>query len=88
MAAKFHMNYEAPFVSAMGDFAEHLVETAGKTVGAMKAAVTTVLTHLHVWQIRIDQRRHLQELDRRLLSDMGFSFEQADREAAKPFWRG
>ena len=42
---------------------------------------------LATWNSRQAQRRHLLELDDRLLSDMGLSREQAEAEAAKPFWR-
>ena len=87
MAAKFHMNYEAPFVSAMGDFAEYLVGTIAKAFSTAKAALGSPLAALQTWQARLDQRRHLRELDGYLLADMGFTLEQADREATKPFWR-
>lgn len=36
---------------------------------------------------RSRQRRALARLDARLLRDIGVSVEQAEREAAKPFWR-
>jgi uncharacterized protein YjiS (DUF1127 family) len=40
------------------------------------------------FQQRYEQRRHLLELDDRLLDDMGFSFATARQEAARPFWKG
>ncbi len=43
---------------------------------------------LAAWNSRQAQRRHLLELDERLLSDVGLSRAQAEAEAAKPFWRG
>ncbi len=36
---------------------------------------------------RIEERRRLSQLDDHLLEDMGLTREQAEREAAKPFWR-
>ena len=39
------------------------------------------------WHSRAAQRRHLRELDARLLSDMGISRSDADQESRKPFWR-
>ena len=39
------------------------------------------------WQQRYELRRHLLEMDGRLLDDMGLSTVQARQEAAKPFWR-
>ena len=39
------------------------------------------------FQQRYEQRRHLLELDDRLLDDMGFSFATARQEAARPFWK-
>ena len=42
---------------------------------------------LAAWNRREAQRRHLLELDERLLRDVGLSREDAEAEAAKPFWR-
>ena len=47
----------------------------------------SVAETLETWQERADERRHLLELDERLLRDMGLSRYDALREAAKPFWR-
>ncbi len=46
-----------------------------------------ILETLLVWQERAQQRRHRAALDDRLLSDMGVSRTEAEREAAIPFWR-
>jgi len=43
---------------------------------------------LAAWQHRARQRRHLAELDDRLLADMGIGRGDAAREAGKPFWSG
>jgi len=42
---------------------------------------------LLVWNSRYQARRRLAEMPEHLLSDMGISRAEADREAAKPFWR-
>jgi len=39
------------------------------------------------WQQRYELRRHLLEMDNRLLEDIGFSRAQARQEAARPFWK-
>ncbi len=39
------------------------------------------------WQQRYELRRHLLELDDRLLDDIGFSRAKARQEAARPFWK-
>jgi len=36
---------------------------------------------------RYEQRRHLAELDERMLKDIGITPRQAEQESAKPFWR-
>lgn len=53
----------------------------------LSKAFRTLLRTLECWQVRVDQRRHLLELDERLLRDIGLSRYDALREAAKPFWR-
>jgi uncharacterized protein YjiS (DUF1127 family) len=40
-----------------------------------------------LWLERTRQRRDLRGLDARLLTDIGLSRYDAEREAAKPFWR-
>ena len=42
---------------------------------------------LIVWQSRISDRSHLQELPDHMLKDMGLTRSDANRESAKPFWR-
>lgn len=42
---------------------------------------------LALWQHRADERRHLLELDERMLRDIGLSRYDALKEAAKPFWK-
>jgi uncharacterized protein YjiS (DUF1127 family) len=39
------------------------------------------------WQQRYELRRHLLEMDARLLEDIGLSPATARQEAAKPFWK-
>jgi uncharacterized protein YjiS (DUF1127 family) len=39
------------------------------------------------WAERARERRFLAELDDRALHDIGLSRSDAEREAAKPFWR-
>jgi uncharacterized protein YjiS (DUF1127 family) len=46
-----------------------------------------LLNVLLVWQGRASQRWALEQLDDRLLEDVGLSRDDAAREAAKPSWR-
>ncbi len=46
-----------------------------------------LLEVLLVWQDRASQRRALQQLDDRLLADLGLGRGDVAREADKPFWR-
>jgi len=39
------------------------------------------------WQSRAKQRRELQEMEPRILRDLGLSKAEAAFESAKPFWR-
>ncbi len=43
---------------------------------------------LNMWYDRTRQRRHLAQLDDRLLSDIGVDRATAMQEVSKPFWRG
>jgi uncharacterized protein YjiS (DUF1127 family) len=63
---------EAPVVS-ISPYLSKVLRTLGRT--------------LESWQERVHQRRHLLELDERLLRDIGLSRYDVEREAAKPFWR-
>jgi len=49
--------------------------------------VQGLIATVRAWQQRYALRRHLLEIDDRLLEDMGISRLQARHEAAKPFWR-
>ena len=54
-------------------------------ISALSVSLDTVAT----WLARADQRRALRGLteEARLLSDVGFTRQQALHEANKPFWR-
>lgn len=49
----------------------------------VQAAADTVVT----WQARADMRRALEDLDDRMLRDIGLGRIEAEREMRKPFWR-
>ena len=55
----------------------------GRYANPLKGLLTTLVA----WQQRYELRRHLLEMDERLLDDIGLSRAMAEREAAKPFWR-
>ncbi|MBC8270074.1 MAG: DUF1127 domain-containing protein [Rhodospirillaceae bacterium] len=46
-----------------------------------------LLKTLYSWQTRISDRRHLRELDERMLVDIGLDRVDIEREAGKPFWQ-
>ena len=55
--------------------------------GGFTRAIRKGFDLLYAWQARVIERAHLAVMEDHLLSDMGISRAQADREAAKPFWR-
>jgi len=48
--------------------------------------VTRLFDQLFTWLDRARQRRHLSELDDRLLRDIGLSGAEVDHEVSRPFW--
>ena len=53
----------------------------------LNSALPVLWETLVAWQERANQRGQLASLEGRLLKDMGISRAEAEREAAKPFWR-
>jgi uncharacterized protein YjiS (DUF1127 family) len=62
----------------------YFVRPARKTSGGI---VTRLFDQLLSWHDRARQRRHLGELDDRLLRDIGVSRADIDHEMSRPFWR-
>lgn len=52
-----------------------------------KHRIVGLLDLLRRWQARIRQRRDLEQLDLRLLEDVGLTAQQRARELRKPFWK-
>jgi uncharacterized protein YjiS (DUF1127 family) len=50
--------------------------------------VTRLFDRIYMWRNRARQRRHLAELDDRLLRDIGLSRVEVEHEISRPFWRG
>jgi len=50
--------------------------------------IATVRSTFLRWLRTAETRRQLQRLDDRMLRDIGFDPQEAQREAARPFWRG
>lgn len=50
------------------------------------STLTNMLAVATVWHGRMQQRRQLRSLDDRILSDVGLSRADVEREASKPFW--
>ena len=42
---------------------------------------------LGIWMQRSQQRKHLAQLDKHLLDDIGLTDEMVAKEVAKPFWK-
>ncbi len=55
--------------------------------GWLRRGASALFRLLLVWQDRERQRRHLRELDDRMLKDIGLSRADVAHEADKPFWR-
>ena len=53
----------------------------------MSGTPLRVLDTLAAWRDRASSRRALLTLDQRMLSDIGISRADAEREAGSPFWR-
>ncbi len=49
--------------------------------------MTRLVDLLATWQRRASERRHLMQLDNRLLADMGLSRADVEHEYRTPFWR-
>ena len=65
-----------------------VVKDAERDFGASIAAMPKRLFDLlYAWQQRAGQRRHLMELDDRMLGDIGLSRADVHREGTKAFWR-
>ena len=56
-------------------------------VAQLARAPSTVFGALLTWQMRANQRTRLAEMESHRLEDMGITPGEAQREAAKPFWR-
>ncbi len=61
--------------------------TATTVARVAKEGMLRLLDTLANWQGRVMERRHLMELDGRLLKDVGLTRADAAAEYAKPFWR-
>jgi uncharacterized protein YjiS (DUF1127 family) len=48
--------------------------------------VTRLFDRFFTWLDRARQRRHLSELDDRLLRDIGLSRAEVENEVSRPFW--
>ena len=62
-------------------------ESKEAEIFARAPAVYRALSEIGMWVSRFRERRALGELSDHLLQDVGLSREQAEREAAKPFWQ-
>ena len=62
------------------------VKTIRLATWAPSRGARTLRQHLGSWMNRYEARRHLLDLDERLLRDIGLTRVEAEHEAAKPFW--
>ncbi len=49
--------------------------------------INEIFKLLETWQTRSQQRKDLEQMEHRLLRDIGIDPVEAAKEAAKPFWR-
>ncbi len=59
----------------------------GGLLGTLLRAAGAAVETFYAWQERAAQRAHLAALEDHILKDIGIGRAEADREAAKPFWR-
>ena len=57
-----------------------------RAFGKIRRVVSKCLQKLVIWQERAEQRHALNELNERMLKDIGVSRADAYKEARKPFW--
>ena len=66
-------------------------QKTAESFAALPKSLTGLLVRaiegLAVWQERYSTRRHLAQLDQRMLDDIGLSHEDRLKEARKPVWR-
>lgn len=63
------------------------IETRPVGRQAKTGLVFRVVDLMLTWSDRMRQRRHLAELDDRLLQDIGISRADIETEISRPFWR-
>ena len=56
-------------------------------IGSVAQAPARIFATLIAWQMRARERTRLARMEAHRLDDMGLTREQAQHEAAKPFWR-
>ena len=74
------------FIDTLGGTSSLMVEAVSDIYSGVASLVTSAALTVYGWQNRVEQRRHLKSLDRRLMADMGLTLDQVDHEAEKPFW--
>ncbi len=70
--------------------AQGVAQGAGSLGGFVQRLISLPVAAIEVfmtWQERASERRHLGQLDDRLLADMGLSRADVERETSIPFWR-
>jgi uncharacterized protein YjiS (DUF1127 family) len=65
--------------------AHHPISVAARF--GIGAGLEAVASAFYEWRDRVRQRKMLARLDDRLLSDIGLSRSDVEREVQKPFWR-
>ena len=67
---------------------EGLLDRANGRRHDVISVVAVALATMLAWFCRARQRRHLRQLDDRLLRDIGLTRDEVRRETAKSPWRG
>ena len=68
------------------DLTSHEYQTRQARAAVFRALWTYSRKKIRIWMRTWSTRRHLMDLDEKLYDDIGVTYEEAMKEAMKPFW--
>jgi len=75
------------FTLTQGVPAPALTARVNRVLDGARDIILSPFDTLVAWQRRHDQRRHMADMDSRLMADAGLTADAVAREIAKPFWQ-